>query len=41
MIRWLLERKISPIPKSVTPARIKENFEVAIHRPFLQVYSVF
>jgi len=28
VIRWLLERKISPIPKSITPARIKENFEV-------------
>jgi len=28
VIRWLLERKISPIPKSTNPARIKENFEV-------------
>jgi len=28
LIRWLLERKLSPLPKSTTPARIKENFEV-------------
>lgn len=27
-IRWALQRKIVPLPKSTTPSRIKENFDV-------------
>ncbi|KAK2148158.1 hypothetical protein LSH36_512g03065 [Paralvinella palmiformis] len=28
VLRWLLHRNIAVIPKSVTPSRIKENFEI-------------
>uniref|UniRef100_A0A6P7G972 3-oxo-5-beta-steroid 4-dehydrogenase-like n=1 Tax=Diabrotica virgifera virgifera TaxID=50390 RepID=A0A6P7G972_DIAVI len=28
MIRYLIERNIVPIPKSVSPQRIKENIEI-------------
>lgn len=27
-IRWALQNNVAPLPKSVTPSRIKENFEV-------------
>jgi diketogulonate reductase-like aldo/keto reductase len=27
-IRWALQNKVIPLPKSTTPDRIKENFEV-------------
>ena len=28
MLRWLIERDVIVIPKSVRPARMKENFDV-------------
>jgi 2,5-diketo-D-gluconate reductase A len=28
MLRWLVEQGLVILPKSVTPSRIKENFEV-------------
>lgn len=28
MLRYLLQKKIAAIPKSITPARLKENIEV-------------
>lgn len=28
MLRWNIQKKIVVLPKSVTPSRIKENFEI-------------
>lgn len=41
MLRYLVQRNISPIPKSVNENRIKENFNVSLQEAFWIVQREF